>query len=198
LTFLTKHWFKLTGIVAAVIFIVIILQSNINQSKLPILLAAPDFNLEHVDGSKVSLTNTNGKVRLVYFYFSNCPDVCGPTTHIISKVQERLKEKNVFGNKSLLLSITFDPARDTPERLIEFSSAYGADQTGWLFLRGDEKTTMKLSDAYGTPVSKAGEDYIHYNFIYLVDNNGNIRKKYNAAQADVDFREIAEDMEKLM
>ncbi|MFD2505845.1 SCO family protein [Paenibacillus septentrionalis] len=41
---------------------------------------APSFALTDVDGNAVSLESTNGKARIVYFYFASCPDVCPPTT----------------------------------------------------------------------------------------------------------------------
>ena len=48
------------------------------------------------------LQDMNGKVRLVYFFYSFCPDVCLPTTFLISQVQDALKKKDLLGTKRKL------------------------------------------------------------------------------------------------
>ncbi|MFS1514079.1 SCO family protein [Chengkuizengella sp. SCS-71B] len=138
---------------------------------------APPFELENMDGSTVSLEDTDGKVRIVYFYFSTCVDVCPPTTYMLSQVQERLKEEGIFGNETAIFSITFDPERDTRERLIEFSSGYNPDPSGWYFLRGEEQYSRNLAAEYEIGVTELeGGDFGHANFYILIDKKGNIKK----------------------
>ncbi|MDP5272542.1 SCO family protein [Chengkuizengella axinellae] len=138
---------------------------------------APEFELENIDGNKVALEETDGKVRLAYFYFSTCVDVCPPTTYILSQVQDRLKEEGKFGNDTAIFSITFDPERDTRERLIEFSNGYNPDLSGWYFLRGEEQYSRDLAKQYGVSVMELeGGDFGHTNFFTLIDKDGNIKK----------------------
>lgn len=162
-----------------------------------------DFTLENTDGRTVSLSEEDGKARLVYFFFSHCPDICLPTTAMLSKVQEELQDRGSFGDKSMIYSISFDPDRDTRERLTQVADGYGADPNGWLFLRGEEETIKQVTQAYHImAVKDASGNFIHSNLFTLVDKDGRIRKIYNANDMEdvvsgrlVDG--IAADMEKL-
>jgi|HigsolmetaGSP12D_1036236.scaffolds.fasta_scaffold00132_20 protein SCO1/2 len=155
---------------------------NLNpKQKMPVIGPAPEFTLQDLDGNSVSLSGTNGKVRLLYFFFANCPDVCPPTTFLLSKVQDELKAKNLFGNKAEILSVTIDPQRDTPEALRAFAGNYHADFSGWKFLRGEEKATADLAAKYDVPVVKDDQgNFTHLNLFVLIDKEGKIRDYISA------------------
>ncbi|WP_028546853.1 SCO family protein [Paenibacillus taiwanensis] len=165
-------------------------------SDLPVVKAAPDFSMENVDGQTVSLASTNGKVRLFYFFFSNCTDVCPPTTYMLNEVQDVLKEKGVFGDKANIVSVTFDPKRDTRERLMTWATDMNkADLTGWYFLRGDEAETAQFMNKFGSAVVKDNDgNFTHTNLVTLVDQDGNVRKYYNANDLEVTPELIADDV----
>jgi protein SCO1/2 len=135
-----------------------------------------DFSYSDTEGQTVTLKNTNGDVRLLYFFFSYCPDVCPPTTFLMSQAQDELKKEGLFGDKVKFLSVTIDPTRDTPARLKEFGDKFGADYTGWKFLRGDEKETAALAKEYQILVTKDNNgDFGHMNLIVLLDKKGRVR-----------------------
>lgn len=135
-----------------------------------------DFSYTDLSGETVTLKNTNGDVRLLYFFYSYCPDVCPPTTYLLSQVQDELKKDGLFGNKVKFLSVTIDPTRDTPERLKEFSGQFDVDAGGWKFLRGDEKETFALANKYQILATKDDEgNFGHANLIVLLDKKGKIR-----------------------
>jgi protein SCO1 len=155
-----------------------ILWNQYGGSKYP---KGADFSYSDTDGKTVTLKNTNGDVRLLYFFFSYCPDVCPPTTFLMSQVQDELKKEGVFGNKVQFLSVTIDPTRDTPERMKEFGSKFGADFSGWKFLRGDEKETADLARKYQILVTKDDQgNFGHMNLIVLLDKKGRIRNWISA------------------
>lgn len=146
--------------------------------------AAPDFNLTDLEGNQVSLDSTKGKVRLVYFYFASCPDVCPPTTFLISQVQEKLKEKGELGTDVELISITFDPVTDTPEVITEFAKKVGAKFDHWTFLRGETSEEMiELAREFNVAViyDEENKTFYHNNPIMIVDGDGNIRQWLNAS-----------------
>ncbi|MFD2670701.1 SCO family protein [Marinicrinis sediminis] len=159
---------------------------------------APAFELQNLNGETVTLENTNGKARLFYFFFSTCKDVCPPTTFVLSEVQEELKKEEAFGEDTAIIQITFDPENDTPERLKEFSSGYGADDSGWYFLTSDDQAySQQITNEYGVAVQKMEDgDYAHTNVYVLVDKEGNIRNYYGIGNniEDVDPAAIAKDM----
>ncbi|MDG0871954.1 SCO family protein [Paenibacillus thiaminolyticus] len=156
---------------------------------------APDFNMQNVDGSTVTLADTNGKVRLFYFYFTNCPDVCPPTTYRLSEVQKLLQDKGMFGTDASIVSISFDPERDTLEEIKKWSEKYNADYSGWYFLRGKEEDVAKMMPELGSSVFKDEDgNFTHLNVITLVDQDGNIRKYYNANDLETASLKISPKM----
>ncbi|TDL51116.1 SCO family protein [Paenibacillus dendritiformis] len=161
---------------------------------------APDFSMQNVDGSTVTLADTNGKVRLFYFYFTNCPDVCPPTTYRLSEVQKLLQDKGMFGTDASIVSISFDPERDTLEEIKKWSQKYNADYSGWYFLRGKEEDVAKMMPEFGSSVFKDEDgNFTHLNVITLVDQDGNIRKYYNANDLETASPEnIAKDVARLV
>ncbi|UJF32299.1 SCO family protein [Paenibacillus hexagrammi] len=159
--------------------------------------AAPDFQLTDLDGKTVSSKDLNGKVRLVYFFYSFCPDVCLPTSFLLSQVQESLKDKGLLGDKAQILSITVDPTRDTPEVLKEFGNRFESKPVpgGWTFLRGNEADTMKLAEDFGIMVIKEKNgDFSHSNAILLVDKKGMLRNYYDAGNPELDADHIVKDV----
>jgi protein SCO1 len=190
-------WALASGVVVLLILgTAIILQtlgnrtSDFNYDK-----PAVDFSLQNVDGRNVTLKDTDGMARLVYFYYATCPDVCQPTTYLLSQVQDELKKKGSFGKNTAILSITFDPERDTTEKLKDFAKLYHADLNGWYFLRGDEKYSLDLTAKWEIGVQKQPNgDIAHTNIIFLVDKKGQIRHYYNANQLDLDKDVIVRDM----
>ncbi|MFC5469944.1 SCO family protein [Cohnella suwonensis] len=161
----------------------IIAQQNKSESAdLPYDKPGAEFSYLDTDGNTVTLSNTNGKVRLLYFFFATCPDVCPPTTAIMSQVQDELKKDGVFGSEVEFLSVTIDPTKDTTDNLKKYADQFGADTTGWKFLRGDEKATADLAtNKYDILVNKDPDgNFGHMNFIALLDKEGHIRDYISA------------------
>ncbi|SDE02836.1 protein SCO1/2 [Paenibacillus sp. UNCCL117] len=174
-------------------------QGQNQGEKMGVLQKAPDFKLQNLDGREVTLADTAGKAKLIYFYFSTCPDVCPPSTFTLSKIQNELIKQGAFGTKTALLSITFDPTKDTPERLKEFSGRYNPDYKGWYFLRGDEKETVELARKFGVLVEKdtKNDSWTHTNLFLLVDGKGDLRTYYSAHDENLDVQKVAADLIKI-
>ncbi len=160
---------------------------------------APAYELADVDGNKVSIENTQGKVRLHYFYFSYCPDVCPPTTAQLGQIQDAMVKEGAFGKDFQIHQITVDPNRDTPERIKEYASKFDADLTGWKFLRGDEAATHALAKQYGVTVIKTSEqEFSHTNYFILVDKQGEVRKYIRADVDELQVDDVIKDIKKLL
>jgi protein SCO1/2 len=84
-----------------------------------------------------------GKIVLISFLYTNCPDICPLTTARIAQVEDKLGD--MVGRDIFFVSMTVDPERDTPERLKEFATAFDAGP-GWLFLTGKPED-IKLIDS---------------------------------------------------
>lgn len=173
---LQRYGFSLVVLALCVIMGYFILQQQNKKDELLVEGQGTEFSYSDINGETVSLSGTNGKVRLLYFFFANCPDVCPPTTFVMSEVQDELKDEGLFGKNVQFLSVTIDPDRDTPELLKNYAERFDADQEGWKFLRGDEQETAKLAEKYGILVQKDNDgNFGHMNLIVLLDEKGQIR-----------------------
>lgn len=192
--FVRKHAFKI-AVLALCAAMGIYLYVSSNKEAGPNLdqnYKAPSFELTDLDGNKVSLENTNGKVRVIYFFYSNCPDVCPPTTYLMSEAQNELKEKGTFGSDVEFLSITFDPVRDTTETIRKFAGKFDVDAAGWKFLREDsEEDTKQLMKDFGLGLVKDENGYFtHSDAITFVDRTGNVRKAITGSITDTQADDV--------
>lgn len=166
---------------------------------LPAIKQAPDFTLKNLRGEEVRFSQLNGKVRLVEFLFTNCPDVCPLTTLNMVKVQRELQKKNRFGSKVAFVSISFDPQRDTPEVLQKYAASMGMDSNGWTVLRGTEEETERVVKAFNILVQKTPDgSFIHSTrSLFLIDASGQIRKIYSMG-SEMNNDEVLKDIAELL
>jgi protein SCO1 len=87
-----------------------------------------------------------GKIVLISFIYTNCPDICPLTTARLTQVEDQLGD--VVGRDIFFVSITVDPERDTPERLKEFATAFDVGP-GWLFLTGNPEDIRAINYKLG-------------------------------------------------
>lgn len=182
-TFKRYKWtWILLGIAVIVAGYLVVNSLGLGKEKLPVISQVEDFALENVDGSTVTLADTQGQVRLFYFFFTSCPDVCPVTTYMLTEVQDLLKEDGVFNKDAQFVSISFDPEVDTQERLKAFGDKFDVDYNGWYFLRGDKQQIWNLArNTFKIAIVGDNVDnYSHANIIALVDRDNQVRKLYNA------------------
>jgi protein SCO1/2 len=110
--------------------------------------AAPDFTLTDHTRAKAALSQFRGKVVALNFIYTSCvlPQFCYRLASQFAVVQKRFKER--MGRDLVLLTTTFDPARDTPERLAEYSRQWTADAS-WHFLTGTSDDVQRVCRLFG-------------------------------------------------
>ncbi len=147
---------------------------------LPVIKRAPDFTLQNIDGSDVRLRGLDGKVRLVEFMYTNCPDICPATTYNMVQIQKALKQEKLFAKQVHFISISFDTEHDTQEVLKQYADKLGVDRSGWSMLRGDQQKIDTILKDYGVMAVKQDDgSFVHNtNTLYLIDKEGNVRKIY--------------------
>jgi protein SCO1/2 len=149
----------------------------LNNSRLAVIGQAPAFTLTTQDGRTLDQSSLKGKVFLVSFIFTTCNGTCPATTHRMSQVQQELKARGLHAQ---LLSITLDPARDSPAVLKGYMRLYDVDATNWTFLTGPTDKVMKTVAAWGMWAKPAANGQLdHPSRIFLVDGKGRIREIYN-------------------
>lgn len=178
---LHKNWFRM---ITVLLILSVVLGVSYwlwwGSTRLPVIDRAPDFTLQNLEGKNIKFSDLNGKIRVVEFFYANCPDVCPTTTANMVKIQNELKKKNLFDNSVDFVSISFDPERDTSSVLQKYAERLGIDQSGWTILRGTEESTQKVAKDFGVFVEKEPDgSFVHSTgSLYLVDRSNNLRKVY--------------------
>jgi len=111
------------------------------------------------------------------------------------QLQERLKEKNLFGNEVRFVAVTFDPENDTPEALRKYADQMGIDASGWHVLRGEEAVTHDIAAQYGVNVVNMGDGQFVHNVtsLQLIDSDQRVRKVYPMGE-EMDNEEVLSDL----
>ncbi len=136
---------------------------------------AQDFPLADVDGRRRSIADFKGKLVVVFFGFTQCPDVCPTTLVELAGVRKAL---GADGQKVQGVFITVDPERDTPQVLKAYTENFGAD---FVALRGSADETRAVAKAfkvfYAKVPGKTEDSYTmdHTAGSYIFDTQGRIR-----------------------
>jgi protein SCO1/2 len=134
-----------------------------------------DFSLPDQNGKPRSLADFRGKVVVVFFGYTHCPDVC-PTT--LAELAETMKRLGTDANRVQVLFVTVDPARDTPEVLAQYMPAF---DKRFLALRGDADqlaaTAKEFKVIYQKQPGTTPGSYTmdHSAGTYLYDPQGRLR-----------------------
>jgi protein SCO1/2 len=137
-------------------------------------LPASDFELRQVDGKPFRLSDQKGKIVLLYFGYTSCPDVCPATLANYKQIHEQLGDK---ADQVEFVMVTVDPERDTPEKIARYVSAFNPAFVG---LSGNLDELKSIWGAYGVYVEKedsgsaAGYLVSHTSQIFVIDQDGNL------------------------
>lgn len=146
-----------------------------SDGKLITIGPAPKFELTNQDNKKISNEAYKGKVYVLEFFFTTCPSICPKMNLSMLEI-----EKTFFGNPNFgIVSITIDPAHDTPQVLKDHAKLLGVKSSTWNFLTGDKATIMDLSNKgfnlYAGENPKVSGGFEHSGLFALIDKKGNIR-----------------------
>jgi protein SCO1/2 len=133
------------------------------------------YELTERSGAKFDSMSLDGKVHVVNFFFATCPARCPMQTQHIAQLQALLQRKGIKEDQAMLLSITVDPAQDTPAVLREYADKYKADSKQWLFLTGEAEYLARVA---GEIYQVAYKKQTHIERVLLVDKWGQVRGVY--------------------
>lgn len=134
-----------------------------------------DFALEDFNGKSRTLEDFRGKVVVLFFGYTHCPDVC-PTT--LAELAAAMKRLGPDADRVQVLFVTVDPARDTPQLLAQYVPAF---DKRFLGLRGDAEALAKTAGEYKViyekrPGSTPGSYSMdHSAGTYIYDTKGRLR-----------------------
>jgi protein SCO1/2 len=143
------------------------------------------FQLTDHNGRAVTDQDFAGKLMLIYFGFTHCPDVCPTELQTMANAVDAL---GADGARVVPIFITVDPERDTPEQLKGYVAAFHPTMIG---LTGSPEQIAAVAKAYKVYYSKApgatpGGDYQvdHTSFVYLMGPDGAVRALFRSGISD--------------
>jgi len=141
---------------------------------------ASDVTLTDQAGKPFALDRLRGKAVVVSFVYTTCNGTCPATTSSLARVQDALKKAKLWGDHVEFVSISLDPARDTPAVLSSYARTYHADLSAWHFLTGEPDQVGKVIAAWGMWARFGPSGVLdHPSRIFLVDPKGRQREIYS-------------------
>lgn len=169
-----KH--RVAGSVVALLFAMIAVAADRPTLKAGVFeppRAAPELSLDASNGGKLSLANYRGKVILMGFGFTSCPEVCPTTLATLAQARKRLGAQ---GEQLQVVYVTVDPERDTVDRMKAYLGGFDPTFVGGT---GTPAQLAAVRKNYGVMAERKplGNSYTvaHSSSVYLIDQEGLLR-----------------------
>lgn len=174
-----------------ILFKKVVPESLKKEQRLPYIgLLEKDLEATDASGNTVRLSQLDGKVLLIAYVYTTCPRGCAD---VVDKMQA-IQQKFADDPRLHLVSVSLNPAHDTPEQLAKFCEAHGINRSNWWFLTGDEKALRyyMTSQVRLRPVSDIPEaerlspedKFDHDTRVALVDGLSHVRAHYEVNEPD--------------
>jgi cytochrome oxidase Cu insertion factor (SCO1/SenC/PrrC family) len=162
---------------------------------LPVLKPAADGAMLGTDGKPVRLHELlDGRITILSFIYTRCTDprACLRASGVLKQLQQLTLAEPAVATNLLLLTLSFDPAHDTPEVMSRYGNVFNGKQGGaeWLFLTTESRDQLApLLERYGQQVDRARPGsatgpYKHQLRVYLIDGQKRIRNIYSYGLLD--------------
>lgn len=194
---LTARRLFLTSNMYLVLLMALLVATSCGESAaLPSLYPVPAATLTTHHGESLNLDGLKGKVAVYDFIFTNCAATCPLMTGSMRSLTGKLDSPRLQ-----FVSITVDPARDTPAALREYAQRVEADER-WIFLTGDRDAIVDLSVkgfklAAGDPGGAGYEAVLHSTRFVVADATGMIRGYYDGTSAE-EVKRLVRDVRALL
>ena len=154
-----------------------------------------DFTLINQLGDTVSLSDVEGSVLIVDFFFTRCATICPLLTSNLKLIHDRLPD----GVRILSHSVT--PIADSVSVLSSYADKHGANPSLWWFLTGSKDEIYKLArKSYFACLDEGDggyQDFVHTENVVLVDTQGRLRGFYDGTKEE-DISQLYQDLRSLM
>jgi len=165
------------------------------EPELPVLSYVPHFAFSNQDGKTITEKDLDGKVYVAEYFFTTCKGICPKLNTNMKKLAEDYSTVSDFR----ILSYTVDPGTDSVGRMKHYSDSLGADPTRWWFLTGRKDSLYHLArsgyllDDPRNNAMNIDEQFLHTQFLALVDKGGRVRKIYDGLKKD-ELDELEKDI----
>ncbi len=171
------------GLFAAMLVLLVVVQ---NWSPYPQRRIGGDFAMVDTAGHRVTQADLRGRPTVLYFGYTDCPDVCPTTLLLLSTVMAKMGRT---ADRLGVVFVTVDPERDTPEQMKLYLSSFDPRIRGFI---GTEEQTAAMARAYHifyrrVPGEKGEYTMNHAAYVMLFDRKGDIAGviDYGDAEGDV-------------
>jgi protein SCO1/2 len=169
------------------------------KPKMPPIGTVQPFFFTNQDGKIVTEKDFQGKVTAVNYFFTSCRSVCPKMNNNLKPVYEAFRNEPDF----FILSYTSDPERDSASRLKHYADSMGVDTKKWIFLTGRKDSLYSLArhsykiDDPKNFVSNPQDDFLHTQFIALVNRKGQVVKIYDGIKPS-EVEQMQSEIKKLL
>ena len=131
----------------------------------------PELEFTDTSGKVVRLQDYTGKPLLISLIFTSCHHVCPTLTRHLKTAVDAARE--ALGDDSFqVVTIGFDTANDTPERMQDFALKQGIDEPNWMFLSSTSENMAVLTENLGFIYFESPNGFDHITQLTLVDRDG--------------------------
>jgi protein SCO1 len=175
---------------------------------LPVVKVAPDGALLDSEGKSLNLRDlTHGRITVLSFIYTRCaaPKACPYATGVLNELHVASAEDKMLAKNMRLVSMSFDPEYDNPQRLAAYSEVVREEKSGceWRFATAKSRPELQtILDAYGQAVDKRSSaadpqgPLYHIMRVFLIDQEGRIRNIYSSGT--LDLRLVLADVKTLL
>ncbi|GAB4093273.1 SCO family protein [Flaviaesturariibacter terrae] len=169
------------------------------HNRIPPISVVQPFTFTDQDGRPFTEKNIEGKVVAVNFFFTTCKSVCPKMNNNLKPVYEAFRGEKDF----LLLSHTSDPERDSAAVLKHYADSLGVNTKQWIFLTGRKDSLYRAArlsykiDDPNNSVANIDDDFLHTQFVALVNKEGNVVKIYDGLKPG-ELAEMETEIRKLL
>ena len=157
------------------------------------------FTFYNQNGQEVTEKDIAGKVTAVEYFFTTCRGICPRMNNNMRKVYDAYKGEKDF----LILSHTSDPLTDNPNQLKRYADSMQVDTNKWVFLTGRKDSLYSMArhvykiDDPKNNLTTIEDDFLHTQFIALVNKKGDVTKIYDALK-ESEINAMKKDIARLL
>lgn len=170
------------------------------KAKLPTISYVQPFAFVNQDGANVTENNMKNKVTVVEYFFTTCKGICPKMNGSLRKIYDEYKNEPDF----MILSHTVQPEIDSVARLKFYADSMKVDTKKWVFVTGRKDSLYKaarvsyLLDDPANNVEKISDQFIHTQFVALVDKSGKVRGGVYDALKEDEMKKLSKDIKGLL
>lgn len=136
----------------------------------------PNYAFTDSNGAPVTLADFRGKPLVVSFIYTSCSDSCPLITQTLAEAASDARD--ALGEQSFnVISVGFDTASDSPERMRFFANRQGIDVDDWKFLSGDLPSMLGLAETLGFTFFDSAKGFDHLSQVSVIDGEGTVYRQ---------------------